>query len=571
MAHPQQANRARTKPLSRRARRDLNSVALRQDFNRAKEVRRDKDDQKNISVSIMDMDSAIMYYFNEVIKPNVKENKETVTVPVLYASPERWVNIQKMGFMRDKKQQIIVPAIVFKRTSIERNENIPVDKMDANNPRNFMTFQQKYSQSNRYDKFSRTIGATPNKELYNVVVPDHMILNYEFTIWTTYIEQMNKIVERVNYTDGAYWGEPGKMRFRSRIESFTDASEMDAAERIVKTNFTVQLMGYIIPEEFNNMITTQKQLTPKRIIINMDVEKDAEDFVDAGEGGGVSVQMPTPDVFSISVSNPLIFNAGTGVTLSNDGASFDGSQRVEQTISIGQDVATTANVTFNQMSASALVFGNPTTFTYQGISGSVAITGSVTTTGDMTVQGNQTIQGTLTAKEFHSTLVSSSIIFQSGSTKFGDTIDDTHQFTGSLDISGSLNVGGFEVTEVSNDATMADESATAIVTEYAVANYTSTNVADEHTYLRKQFHKLTSNILSSSTASFSAVTASAPTGLTGTTKNDFIFFVNGQYMEHDALNIEQSGSSFLLKVDTSSIGYDLESDDEILSIGKFNS
>ena len=83
MAHPQQANRARTKPLSRRARRDLNSVALRQDFNRAKEVRRDKDDQKNISVSIMDMDSAIMYYFNEVIKPNVKENKETVTVPVL--------------------------------------------------------------------------------------------------------------------------------------------------------------------------------------------------------------------------------------------------------------------------------------------------------------------------------------------------------------------------------------------------------------------------------------------------------------------------------------------------------
>ena len=59
--------------------------------------------------------------------------------------------------------------------------------------------------------------------------------------------------------------------------------------------------------------------------------------------------------------------------------------------------------------------------------------------------------------------------------------------------------------------------------------------------------------------------------MTGTTKNDFIFFVNGQYMEHDALNIEQSGSSFLLKVDTSSIGYDLESDDEILSIGKFNS
>ena len=42
-------------------------------------------------------------------------------------------------------------------------------------------------------------------------------------------------------------------------------------------------------------------------------------------------------------------------------------------------------------------------------------------------------------------------------------------------------------------------------------------------------------------------------------------------MEHDALEVEQSGSVFLLKVNNDSIGYDLESDDEILAIGKFNS
>ena len=63
---------------------------------------------------------------------------------------------------------------------------------------------------------------------------------------------MNKIVERINYTDNSYWGEPGKMRFRSKIDSFSDASEMDTQERIIKTNFSVQLYGYIIPEEFNN-------------------------------------------------------------------------------------------------------------------------------------------------------------------------------------------------------------------------------------------------------------------------------------------------------------------------------
>ena len=239
---------ARSKPISRKVRRDLNSIALRDDFNRGKQLRRDKDKVKNISNQIIDMDSAIMYYFNEVIKPTVTENKETIKVPVMYASPERWVSIQKLGFMRDKRQQLITPAIVFRRTGMEKNENIPTNKMDANNPRNFQTFTQKYSSSNRYDQFSRTIGTTPNKELYNVVMPDYVTLNYEFTIWTTYIEQMNKIVERINYTDNSYWGEPGKMRFRSKIDSFSDASEMDTQERIIKTNFSVQLYGYIIPE-----------------------------------------------------------------------------------------------------------------------------------------------------------------------------------------------------------------------------------------------------------------------------------------------------------------------------------
>ena len=561
---------ARTKPLSRRARRDLNSIAIREDFNRAREYRRDKDEQKNISVSLMDMDSAIMYYFNEVIKPSVKENKETVQVPVMYASPERWVSIQKQGFMRDKRQQLIVPAIVFKRTSIEKNDNIPVDKLDANNPQNFMTFQQKYSQSNRYDQFSRVTGVTPNKEYYNVVVPDYVILNYEFTIWTSYIEQMNKLVEKINYTDGAYWGEPGKMRFRTKIESFTDASEMDAQERLIKTTFAVQMLGYIIPEEFNSMLTTHKHLTPKKLVFNMDVEKERKDIVDVpAPGQTVGIEAPK-DVFSISVGFPFTMNAGTGVSLSSDGVSFDGSTAVTQTVSIGQPVATTDDVTFAQVSASSLVFGNPTTFSYQGISGSIAITGSLTTSGDLTVQGDATVAGTLTATEFHTQFVSASILFQSGSTKLGDTIDDTHEYTGSLSTSGSFILNGYTIDEISNDSTLGDESTTAVPTEYAVKTYADSLTTDQ-SYLRKSYYKTAASVLSTTTASFTAVTASAPAGVTDTSEHDFIFFINGQYMEHDAIAIEQSGSSLLLKVDNDSIGYALESDDEIISIGKFNS
>ena len=90
----------------------------------------------------------------------------------------------------------------------------------------------------------------PNREYYNVSMPDYMNLTYEFTIWTSYIEQMNKIVEKINYSDGAYWGEPGKMKFKSSIESFSDASQIDG-EKLIQTTFSVNLYGYILPETFD--------------------------------------------------------------------------------------------------------------------------------------------------------------------------------------------------------------------------------------------------------------------------------------------------------------------------------
>ena len=89
-------------------------------------------------------------------------------------------------------------------------------------------------------------------------------------------------------------------------------------------------------------------------------------------------------------------------------------------------------------------------------------------------------------------------------------------------------------------------------------------------YLRKSYVKKSASITIPSSASFTAVSASAPDGVTSTTEDDFIFFINGQYMEHDALSIQQEGSSFILLVSTGSIGYDLEADDEVLAWGKFN-
>ena len=548
-------------------------------INRGTLLSRTKDDIKNPSVTLMDMDGAILHYFDKVIKPSVEDNGENVKVPVMYASPERWKAIQRDGFMKDKKRQTITPVIVYRRTSIEKDDSLPVDKLDANNPNLFYTFEKKFSNVNRYDNFSTQIGLLPQREYYNVTMPDYVTLTYDFIIWTSFIEQMNKIVERVAYSDGAYWGDPDKMRFRTSIDSFTDATEVSDVERLVRTTFTVTMRGYLLPEgNFDHRSTTQKYLTPKKVIFGTEVDTTvtkntgkAGQFLSEIQDSSEKIGAGSPTkTLGTTLTFPLVLNAGTGVSLSRDGIEFNGSSRLEQTISIGQDVATTANVTFNQVSASSLILDS-TTYDGGNITGDINFTGSLTTTGDMTVNGDATIGGIVTAQEFHTEFISGSIIYASGSTQFGDTLDDTHIFTGSLQITGSVSLNNYTVDEISNDTSLTDGSETALITEHAVKNYTTTTVDAEQEYLRKNFVKTTNSISAPASASFTAVTASAPATLTSTTENDFIFFINGQYMEHDALEIQQVGSVFVLKVDNDSIGYNLESDDEILAIGKFNS
>jgi len=69
--------------------------------------------------------------------------------------------------------------------------------------------------------------------------------------------------------------------------------------------------------------------------------------------------------------------------------------------------------------------------------GTYNLSGSYNLTGSQFISGNLYINGTASIDYIVSSYESSSIIYSSGSTKFGDTLDDTHEFTGSVTITGS--------------------------------------------------------------------------------------------------------------------------------------
>ena len=235
------------------------SSSTKKPINRGKITRRDDDKIKDISVGLQDHDEAIKYYFDNIIQPSIVINGDRLNVPLIYGSPERWKGVQRDGYYRDKEGKIQTPIVMFKRNSVEKRRDLG-NKMDANNPQLYHTFQTNYNKRNQYDNFSVMQGRTPNKEFHAVVIPDYVKLKYSFIIWTDYVAQMNKIVEAINYASDSYWGDEERFKFNAKIDTFTNKVEVSqGSNRMVKTDFGLELQGYIIPDAMNTAIAKKPQ------------------------------------------------------------------------------------------------------------------------------------------------------------------------------------------------------------------------------------------------------------------------------------------------------------------------
>ena len=201
----------------------------RANINRGTITTRKDDTVQDVSIGLEDHDEAIMYYFNEVIKPSVISNGDRVNVPIMYGAPERWKAVQQDGYFRDKEGKLQVPLIMFKRNTIERRRDLG-NKMDGNNPQLHYTFQERYTKRNQYDNFSALQGKIPQKQFHAVVVPDFVIINYTCTIWCDYLSQMNKLIESVNYSSDSYWGDKDTFKFNAKIDTFNNTTELNIGD-----------------------------------------------------------------------------------------------------------------------------------------------------------------------------------------------------------------------------------------------------------------------------------------------------------------------------------------------------
>lgn len=293
--------------------------------NRPTHIRRDTDVQKDITVGFEDIDGAILTQL-EQLQFQVVDAGNPVKVPTFYGSPQLWVSAKRDGYMRDKQGKLILPAIVFKRTDSADDTTLRFFNRYLNVP-----VMKRYSEKNQYTQFATLVGQNvPVTEIYNVVVPSHIILTYHFIVWTEYVEQMNTIIEKFRFNTNDYWGSTKGFRFRTRIESFGHTVELEAGDdRLVKTEFDLVTHGYILPDTITKLekthMTTAKFFTPKKIVMGLEVVATDYDMTKLNNNSekwrnpdypNLQHDAPIP-VPPVSVNTSIVDNGATGIRVDN--------------------------------------------------------------------------------------------------------------------------------------------------------------------------------------------------------------------------------------------------------------
>jgi len=251
-------------------------------INRGEEIKREPIEIGK-GVKLYDVDLAIAEHMIDTVVPTVEVFREKVKIPVLYGNPERWAAVQKQGYLRDKKGQLQIPLIMFKRNSIARDDTT-VSTMNRNISYPTVT---KFSKKHKYDRFSAMTGTQRPVQQYDIVMPDYVSITYEVIIWTDFTEHMNKLVEAFQYATDEYWGDKNGFKFRTRIDSFDNTTEVgEGSQRIVRTTFTMVVNAYLLPEQFDNRSTHKKSFSAKKVVWGLET-----DLTGIGNGGSTNSQV----------------------------------------------------------------------------------------------------------------------------------------------------------------------------------------------------------------------------------------------------------------------------------------
>jgi hypothetical protein len=366
----------------------MSTNPLKPDLNRAKQIKSTKGDLKQ-SITLFDIDYAMMTYLEDTVLPQLEENDQSLKIPVIYGNSERWVGARRQGVYRDNKGKIQLPLFMIRRTSITKDESMPMLNRHVSYPA-----ITKYSKDNRYDRFS-ALGSTvkPKQEIYRITMPDYVEVNYECMCWTSFTEQLNLVIEALNFAS-SYWGDKDRFKFRTSVSDYNVVNEVgEGTERINRVEFSLNVKAYLLPEKFDGENTIKKSMSIKRVVVATETDVTAN--------GRLEGMLTTPSPYYDNkdlIDFLSLNNSMTGSITTPNSASFNDIKLIQAPPQLASVV--TAGLTYNGNQYDVKTYINGVRYYWNDhITGSVSdtslslqfLTGSlgfsVTSTDEVTIIG----------------------------------------------------------------------------------------------------------------------------------------------------------------------------------------
>lgn len=224
-----------------------------------------------VQSSLTNISENFRYFIEEIVNPKIVDvNNNVVSVNVKHENAEDIVDIQKLGYIRDKTTgKPIIPLITFKRRSIEKENYFPT--MLRTIGENRIVVSQNNDNKNKYLDYKNK-PYYPLKEYFSVGVPDFVRIPFDVNIWTNLSQEMDYILERFYYYEGAYYGkniDPSKIDITD--SSINVTKDVDN-QRLVRTNVSFEVVGKIIVGDLNESKNLTKKYSNRIIKIDEKIE-----------------------------------------------------------------------------------------------------------------------------------------------------------------------------------------------------------------------------------------------------------------------------------------------------------
>ena len=112
----------------------------------------------------------------------------------------------------------------------------------------------------------------------SVTIPDYVDLTYDFLLWTDFIEQMNPLIETLNFEMDSYWGDRGEFKFKVYVEDYNIDTEVPTeGDRYVKATFQMKVNAYLLPETVMSVdkgvqATDRIRYSNKKVVIVQEID-----------------------------------------------------------------------------------------------------------------------------------------------------------------------------------------------------------------------------------------------------------------------------------------------------------